>query len=138
MIRGVIFDLGSTLIRFRGTWAEALAEGRVAMVGFLRQSGYALDGERFVEDLKNIFETNSRERRLDHRERTTRSLVQEALARQGVAALPEGHFDEALKHLYGPSEARWSAVPGAARLVVDPGRSPPGRAAPTKGSVMTW
>jgi putative hydrolase of the HAD superfamily len=122
MIRGVIFDLGSTLIRFRGTWADVLAEGRAAMVEYLRQAGYPLGGEKFVEDLKSVFETNFRERRLDHRERSTRSLVQEALAGQGVTGLPEGDLDAALQRLYGPSEARWSAVPGA-RSVLDQLRS---------------
>jgi putative hydrolase of the HAD superfamily len=118
VIRGVIFDLGSTLIRFRGSWTDALGEGRAAMVDYLRQQDYPLDGPRFMEDMKGIFETNFRERRLDHRERSTRSLVQEALSRQGAARVAEGHLDEALKRLYAPSEACWSAVPGV-RSVLD-------------------
>jgi HAD superfamily hydrolase (TIGR01662 family) len=117
MIRGVIFDLGSTLIRFRGTWADVLAEGRAAMVDYLTATGYALDRVPFADVLKAIFETNFRERRLDHRERTTRSLVQEALARLNVPTIAEEHLDEALKRLYAPSEARWSGVPGAGSVL---------------------
>jgi len=113
MIRGVIFDLGSTLIRFRGKWSEVLEEGRSAMVAYLQEAGYPLDGDGFVEDLKASFESNFRDRRLDHRERTTRSLVQETLSRQSVPAVAAAHLDEAMRRLYAPSEACWSAVPEA-------------------------
>ena len=112
-IRGVIFDLGSTLIRFRGAWSDVLAEGRAAMVAYLRNQGYSLDRETFIQDLETSFDVNFRERRTDHRERTTRSLVQEALARQNITNVAPEHFVEALRRLYAPSEACWSAVPGA-------------------------
>jgi putative hydrolase of the HAD superfamily len=112
VIRGVIFDLGSTLIRFRGKWSEVLAEGRSAMVAYLREAGYPLDGDAFIQDMQSSFETNFRERRVDHRERTTRSLVQEALTRQRVDRVAPAHLEEGLRRLYAPSEACWSAVPG--------------------------
>ena len=38
-IRGVIFDLGSTLIRFRGDWTDVLTRGRAEMVAWLQQAG---------------------------------------------------------------------------------------------------
>lgn len=112
-IRGVIFDLGSTLIRFRGKWTDVLEEGRASMVAYLQDHGYPLDGVTFIQDLKTSFETNFRERRMDHRERTTRSLVQEALARQNLTNVTPEHLGEALRRLYAPSEACWSAVPEA-------------------------
>jgi hypothetical protein len=46
-IRGAIFDLGSTLIRFRGDWDEVLNQGRAAMVAWLRQAGYPLQPTEF-------------------------------------------------------------------------------------------
>jgi putative hydrolase of the HAD superfamily len=113
MIRGVIFDLGSTLIRFRGKWSEVLAEGRAAMVAYLQQAGLALDGDAFAEDMQATFEANFRDRRQDHRERSTRSLVSEVLARQNLPGVTSAQMDEALRRLYGPSEACWSLIPGA-------------------------
>jgi putative hydrolase of the HAD superfamily len=113
MIRGVIFDLGSTLIRFRGKWSEVLAEGRSAMVAYLQQAGFALDGAAFAEDMQATFEANFRDRRQDHRERSTRSLVSEVLARQNSPEVTSAVLDEALRRLYAPSEACWSLIPGA-------------------------
>ena len=117
MIRGVIFDLGSTLIRFRGTWSEVLAEGRAAMVAYLQQAGLALDGAAFAEDMQATFEANFRDRRQDHRERSTRSLVSEVLARQNFPGVTSAQLDEALRRLYAPSEACWSLIPGAADVL---------------------
>ncbi len=113
MIRGVIFDLGSTLIRFRGKWSDVLAEGRAAMVAYLHHVGLALDGAAFAEDLRATFEANFRDRRQDHRERSTRSLVSEVLARQNLGDVAPAQLDEALRRLYAPSEVCWSLIPGA-------------------------
>ena len=113
MIRGVIFDLGSTLIRFRGTWSQVLGEGRVAMVEYLRQAGYPLDENAFIEDMQSTFEANFRDRRQDHRERSTRSLVMEVLTRQISAPVSLEHLEEGLRRMYAPSEACWLPVPGA-------------------------
>lgn len=118
MIRGVIFDLGSTLIRFRGKWSEALGEGRAAMVAYLQQAGYLLDGASFLRDLEAAFEANFRERRQDHRERSTQSLVAEVLGRQRVTPTPD-HLAAGLRRLYAPSEACWSAVPEAQDVLTD-------------------
>jgi len=117
MIRGVIFDLGSTLIRFRGAWSQVLGEGRGAMVAYLRQTGYPLDEKAFIEDMQSTFEANFRDRRQDHRERSTRSLVLEVLGRQTSDPVTPEHLEEGLRRLYAPSEASWSPVPGARELL---------------------
>ena len=113
LIRGVIFDLGSTLIRFRGDWTEVLAEGRAAMVAWLQQAGYPLIPASFNEAVQRAFETNFRERRQDHRERASRHILREALAEQGIPEVSEDDLRLALRRLYAPSEACWSLVPGA-------------------------
>ena len=111
-IRGVIFDLGSTLIRFRGDWTEVLAEGRAAMVAWLEQAGYPLEPTTFDTAIQRAFETNFRERRQDHRERASRHILQEVLAEQGVPQVSEDDLGQALRRLYAPSEACWSPIPG--------------------------
>ena len=117
MIRGVIFDLGSTLIRFRGKWSEVLAAGRSAMVEYLNQVGWTMDESAFIEDMQATFEANFRERRQDHRERSTRSLVLEVLGRQGAGSIEPEHFEEALRRMYAPSEACWAPVAGAQEVL---------------------
>ncbi len=118
-VSGVIFDLGSTLIRFRGDWTEVLTEGRLALATWLRTAGYPVQVELFSEDVQRAFETNFRERRRDHRERASREIVQEVLASYGVDRVREQDLHEGLRRLYAPSEACWSAIPGVHSVLAD-------------------
>ena len=111
-LRGVIFDLGSTLIRFRGDWSEVLGEGRGALVEWMQQAGYPIDGAAFSADLEGAFRRNFEERRRDFRERSSRLILKEVLSEYGLGQVPEADIQEALRRLYEPSEACWSAVPG--------------------------
>lgn len=111
-LSGVIFDLGSTLIRFRGDWGEVLRQGREAAAGWLIEAGYPLQAQAFADDLQTAFERNFQERRKDHRERASRVILREVLARQGILDVPDEELSRALARLYAPSEACWSAVPG--------------------------
>src|SRR3990170_2381095 len=111
-IRGVIFDLGSTLIRFRGDWTDVLTRGRAEMVAWLQQAGHPLVPATFDDAVHRAFETNFRERRQDHRERTARQILREVLADQGIPEVSEEDLRQALRRLYAPSEACLSPVPG--------------------------
>lgn len=50
-IRGVIFDLGHTLMYLDGTWPEIFARGVTDLSAFLREQEPSLDGERFARTL---------------------------------------------------------------------------------------
>jgi len=117
-IRGVIFDFGSTLIRFRGDWEEVLARGRREMAAWLRQAGYAIEPETFGQAVQQAFQSNFRQRVNDHRERASRQILQEALAQVGVDSVPDEDLRQALRRLYAPSEACWSPVPGVHEALV--------------------
>jgi HAD superfamily hydrolase (TIGR01662 family) len=112
-IRGVIFDFGSTLIRFLGDWDDVLTRGRRDMVLWLKQAGYPLDAEAFGQVVQRAFQANFRERQLDHRERTSRQILRQALAEVGIEAASEDDLRHAVRLLYAPSEAAWSPMPGA-------------------------
>jgi putative hydrolase of the HAD superfamily len=118
-LSGVIFDLGSTLIRFRGDWGEVLGEGRRAVADWLRQAGYPLDGDAFSADLDLAFHRNYEDRRRDHRERASRLILTDVLAAYGLRDVSEPDLREALRRLYAPSEACWSAVPGVNDVLQD-------------------
>jgi HAD superfamily hydrolase (TIGR01662 family) len=111
-IRGVIFDFGSTLIRFRGDWDEVLRRGREEMAAWLKLAGYPLEVESFSQAVLQAFQTNFRERHHDHRERASRQIMREVLVQLGLPDVPEGDLRQALQRLYAPSEACWSPVPG--------------------------
>jgi putative hydrolase of the HAD superfamily len=112
-IRGVIFDLGSTLIAFRGDWDDVLGRGRRDMAHWLRQAGYPVEVEAFSEAVQRAFVSNFRDRQHDHRERASRQILREALSEAGIAAIPEDDLRQALARLYAPSEGCWSPVAGA-------------------------
>ena len=112
-IRGVIFDLGSTLIAFGGDWDEVLGRGRRDMALWLKQAGYPLEVEAFSQTVLRAFQTNFRDRHHDHRERASRQILREALAEAGIPSVPEDDLRQALARLYAPSEACWAPVPGA-------------------------
>ncbi len=111
-IRGVVFDLGSTLIRFRGDWNAVLTQGREAMVAWLQQAGYPVQATAFNQAVQRAFESNFRERRSDHRERASRQILREVLEAQGVPQVSDERLAQALHRQYAPSEACWSPVPG--------------------------
>lgn len=46
-IRGVIFDLGSTLLRFEGDWEAVIQQGRQALVKSVISMGVPIDGRDF-------------------------------------------------------------------------------------------
>jgi HAD superfamily hydrolase (TIGR01662 family) len=119
VVGGVIFDLGSTLIRFRGEWTEVLHQGRMALAHWLRHAGYEVEIEPFAEAIQRAFEANFRERRHDHRERAAREIVLEVLPDFGIAELREEDLREGLRRLYEPSEACWSAVPGVHTVLAE-------------------
>jgi HAD superfamily hydrolase (TIGR01662 family) len=112
VIRGVIFDFGSTLIRFRGDWDEVLRRGRREMAAWLKQAGYPIQVDAFGEAVQTAFQTNFRDRLYDHRERASRQILRQALAEAGVPEVPDDDLRLALQRLYAPSEACWSPVPG--------------------------
>lgn len=116
-IEGVIFDLGSTLIRFRGNWIEVQDQGRRAAAASLVSSGLPLPAEAFADGLHEAFRRNFEERRKDHRERASRVILREVLAAHGVSEVAEDDVREALRRLYAPSESCWSAVPGVLQVL---------------------
>lgn len=118
-VNGVIFDLGSTLIRFRGEWSEVLTQGRLGLANWLSQAGYPIEIETFSEAVQRVFESNFRERRNDHRERASREIVLEVLSSFGVDQVREPDLQEGLRRLYAPSEACWSAIPGVHSVLAD-------------------
>jgi len=117
VIRGVIFDFGSTLIRFGGDWDDVLTRGRTEMALWLRRAGVPVEVEAFGQTVQRAFQANFRERALDHRERTSRQILRQALNEVGLPTVSDEHVRGALRALYAPSEAAWSPIPGAHKAV---------------------
>jgi putative hydrolase of the HAD superfamily len=113
MIRGVLFDLGSTLIRFDGDWEAVLDEGVEALTRALERAGLVLDWKTLGKAFLHEMELSQRERQIDYLERSMRLVLHRSL--QGVGARPPGPDaeEQALKAFYRTTEAYWRLMPGA-------------------------
>ncbi|OGO71595.1 MAG: hypothetical protein A2Z37_01385 [Chloroflexi bacterium RBG_19FT_COMBO_62_14] len=113
MIEGVIFDLGSTLIRFEGDWETVVLEGRMALVQSLLSTGLAIDGDTFSGAFQMELETSLRERQEDFVERPASSVLRKVLEQFGVPDTPDELVGRALRDMFAVSEAHWVLMPGA-------------------------
>ena len=111
-IRGVIFDLGSTLIRFNGDWPEILQESSRVLTEHLEQVGFNLDGMTFSETLSNEIMESYQARETDWIERTTASLLSRVMARYGYAEVSDEVKERAMIAFYAVSEGRWEPMVG--------------------------
>jgi putative hydrolase of the HAD superfamily len=112
VIRGVIFDLGSTLIHFDGDWDEAFEQGLEALSGQLAADRVALDSAAFRAAFRREMETAQKVRLQDHVERTTESVLRRTLARLGPSLMDDAQIERALRALFAVSEAHWQPMPG--------------------------
>jgi putative hydrolase of the HAD superfamily len=112
VIRGVLFDLGSTLIRFEADWTEVAGEARRALADHLVRAGLALDGEAFVEAFQREMEAYYAERETEFIEFTTAFVLRQVLAAHGHPAPSDDQVARAVETLYSVSEAHWVPMPG--------------------------
>ena len=112
VIRGVIFDLGSTLIRFNGDWPEILQESSQALAEALEQEGFNLDRRSFIETFTSEMTDGFRAREKDWIERTTSSLLRKVMSQFGYEQVSDEIVDRLLVRYYAGSEDRWEPMDG--------------------------
>ncbi|UCF61448.1 MAG: HAD family hydrolase [Anaerolineaceae bacterium] len=112
MIRGVIFDLGSTLIRFEGEWSEIVQVSSQFLTNQLERDGYHLDGKSFIDEFIQEMQESYQMREQDWEERTSASLLRKVLARFGHREVADEAIERALFQFYNLSETRWSPMEG--------------------------
>jgi HAD superfamily hydrolase (TIGR01662 family) len=108
LIRGVIFDLGMTLIQFKGDWDAVLEEGWRSLAEFLIEEGYGIDQEQFVASFRELSESRIYERTVEHIEHPTSELLHQVMAEFGYSDLPAATVLQAMENFYIVSEAHWS------------------------------
>lgn len=111
MIRGVVFDLGSTLIRFRGDWLEVMREGCDAFARNLREQGYPVKESALSEALLQALLQNNEKREQDHIEKTTTAVAREVIQNLPLEQVAPEHLAAALDAMYAPSEVLWEPMP---------------------------
>jgi HAD superfamily hydrolase (TIGR01549 family) len=114
LIKGVIFDLGSTLIKLSGDWPDVVREGAEATAEwYYKQKHVKVDREGLVE-------TFIEERRLALQqaaetleEAQMTEVLRRALKRINASARAEAMVEEALRCFFAPEEAAHTPFPDA-------------------------
>lgn len=117
MIKGVAFDLGSTLLHFNGDMVDVLEQSRQVLVEHLMQQGFALDREIFLQRFHQQQLLDHRQRRIDHRERPTATMLNGLMHALNAPRLSQSMMKEAMRHYYSISEGKWQPVEGMTRVV---------------------
>ncbi len=118
VIRGAIFDLGSTLIHFNGDWPILLQDSLDLLIDQLQEDGLDFDRSSFRSAFERALETYDLQRQSSQLERSTTSLLQETLNTFGYEEISPEILGRGLKRFYSVSETHWRPMP-ALHAVLD-------------------
>jgi putative hydrolase of the HAD superfamily len=113
MIRGVIFDLGSTLIYTRHdlNWALTFNRMRSDLLAHLQAAGYSLDPAQFLARFAAKVSEYNDQRQTDWVEYTTRWILTSTLAELQAPPPPPQLLEQSLAAYFAYSESLWQPVP---------------------------
>ncbi len=114
MIKGIIFDLGSTLIRFNGDWQAVVREGAEAMADwYLKKKHIKLDGVALIEAFLEARAAGRVLAEETHTEVLAQESLRQALRKIGAPAAAEALVEAAIKIYFAPEEAAYQTYPDA-------------------------
>ena len=112
-VRGVIFDLGSTLMAFDADWEDVEGRGVADMLAFFKRKRVKLDEaaltETFIAERRAGREVAYR----TQREVTCTDSLRAALEKVGAPPEAFSLEAEAVRVCFGPEETAWNAYPDA-------------------------
>lgn len=118
MIKGIIFDLGSTLLQFTGDGAAVEREGAEAMADwYLKKKHIKLDGPALIEAFLAERAAGRMVALESHTEVTAQQSLSEALKKIDASATAGALIEAAIKIYFTPEEAAWVAYPDAAETL---------------------
>lgn len=117
MIQGVIFDLGSTLIRFTGDWPEVFAHSLDVLVEALDREGLSLDDEAFKQAFEGALSDYHQQRDRDLIERTTEVVLVETIHELTGQRPPTRAVKRALEEMYRVSQNHWHPLSSTPKVL---------------------
>jgi HAD superfamily hydrolase (TIGR01509 family) len=118
MLRGVIFDLGSTLVShdYYNRWPDLRPRMIEALVADLRAQGLPLEDAAFIDTFSRTFYEFDEQRQTHFKEITSEYTLRTALESFHIN-LNDLNVDRALAAFFGPSEALWEPMPGVYEML---------------------
>lgn len=112
-VRGIILDLGGTLMTFVGDWEAVQNDGVAEMLALFRRQRLALDEERLRSTFLNERRTGFERAASSHREVTCAEALRTALQAVGAPSAAFEHVPAAVRAYFAPEEAAWQAFPAS-------------------------
>ena len=106
-IKGVIFDLGNTLLFFNGEWDEVAKELYAELSRSLISLGFDLEKAEFIHLFHSQIQAYFEDRDRRHIELTTAFVLQNTLADLGFSQITEEELKRPLAEMYAVSQQRW-------------------------------
>ena len=114
MIKGIIFDLGSTLIKVTRSWDEVIQEGAEAMATwYLKTKHIKLDAPALIETFIAERASGLKTARQTQTEVLAVQTLLASLKKIDASPSAEALVDGAIKIFFGPEEAASQAYPDA-------------------------
>lgn len=113
MIQGVIFDLGSTLIRYEGDEKETQDRMIADLADYLLTAGVPIEQTTFTSTFAARLNEFFAQRLRDWVEVTAAYILRETLEELGLPRLPPERVERALEAYFAYSETRWRPMPDA-------------------------
>ena len=117
MVKGVIFDLGMTLMRFIGDWDAAMEQGKRSLAAYLLRNSYQFDASHFMIVFGKRLLEGQKTRLDDHVERPTQILLREVMAEFGYPDLPDDIVENSMRQFYAESETYWIPIPSSTQVL---------------------
>ncbi len=112
-VRGILFDLGGTLMTFVGDWEDVQQRGAADMAAFSVRHRVAVDEAALAETFLAARETGFERAARTHREMPCAETMRFALEATGAPAAAFRLISEAVRVYFAPEEAAWKAFPDA-------------------------
>ena len=105
-LKGLLFDLGTTLLYFNGTWPEVFAKSDKELSTHLRSEGFDLD-PTFMTAFRARLDAYYIQREAEFIEHTSAYILKTLLGDYGYPDVSEDILRPALKEMYAVSQKYW-------------------------------
>ena len=112
-IRGVVFDLGHTLMHLDGTWLKMFERGGAELASFIDGQRLGVDGRAFAQALLARRSEGLAQARETMREVTAESSMRWTLAQFGLPDPAPSLVEGALQAFFAYEDAHWWVDPAA-------------------------
>ena len=102
----VLFDLGNTLLYFKGDWPSIFELSKLALLQSLNSNGIPLEDE-FIVDFSSRMEAYYQVRDIDFLEVSTRNILETTLRSWGYVNIKEDLLSNALSEMYAVTQQHW-------------------------------